>query len=75
MKKLTANRELNISSPPSNSDLRARINALREELENRHKYGMVKMADADGKPIPVKILQEELFALLYKKSRLLNLDE
>jgi hypothetical protein len=52
-------------------DIRIRILALREELEARHKYGTVKMAK-NGKPIPTKQLQDEMFALILKKSRLEN---
>lgn len=57
------------------TEIQIKINALREELETRHKYGVVKLADAKGKPIPVEIIQTELFSLIYKKSKLLNLDE
>lgn len=51
------------------SDMQARVNALREELENRHKYGTVKIADANGSPIPVETLQNELYSLVYKLSK------
>jgi hypothetical protein len=54
------------------SEVQIKINALREELETRHKYGVFKLASADGKPIPTKELQDELYALLYKKSKLLS---
>ena len=51
------------------SELQTRIKALREELENRHKYGTVKMAAADGTPVPTDKLQGELFSLIYKLSK------
>ncbi len=51
------------------SDIQARIRAIKEELEARHKYGTVKMASGDGTPIPVNVLQNELFSLIYKASK------
>ena len=51
-------------------DIQIRIKALREELENRHKTGMTKMAKADGTPISTEDLQNELFSLIYKMSKL-----
>ena len=51
------------------SDMQARIRAIKEELEARHKHGTVKMASNDGVPIPVNILQNELFSLIYKVSK------
>lgn len=50
-------------------DIQARIKSLRDELENRHKYGTVKMAATDGSPIPTEHLQNELYSLLYKLSK------
>jgi hypothetical protein len=47
-----------------------RIRQLRDELENRYKYGSVKLANADGKPIPVVQLQNEMYKLIYKLSRM-----
>ena len=47
-----------------------RIKAIKDELEARHKYGMVKMADANGNPIPIEKLQNELFSLIYKLSKI-----
>jgi len=44
--------------------------ALREELDNRHKYGTVKIADANGAPIPVEALQNEMYKLIYKLSKM-----
>jgi hypothetical protein len=51
------------------SEMQIRINAIREELENRHKYGTVKLADADGSPISIEVLQSELYSLVYKMSK------
>jgi hypothetical protein len=31
-------------------EIQARVRVIREELENRHKTGMTKLADADGIP-------------------------
>jgi hypothetical protein len=52
------------------SDMQARVRALKEELETRHKYGTVKMASADGKPVPVEQLQNELYSLIYRLSKI-----
>jgi len=52
------------------SEMQARIRALKEELETRHKYGTVKMASEDGVPVPVEALQNELFSLIYRVSKL-----
>ncbi len=51
------------------SEVQARITALREELETRHKHGTVKMAAADGTPISTEKLQNELYSLIYKLSK------
>jgi hypothetical protein len=51
-------------------DMTFRIKAIKDELEARHKYGMVKMADANGNPIPIEKLQNELFSLIYKLSKI-----
>lgn len=51
------------------AEMKERIRAIKEELENRHKYGTVKMASEDGQPITVKQLQDELFKLIYKVSK------
>jgi hypothetical protein len=51
-------------------EMQTRINELREELENRHKYGTVKMASADGTPVPTETLQNEMYSLTYKISKL-----
>lgn len=50
------------------SEMQARVNALREELEHRYKYGVVKMA-SNGSPIPVETLQNEMYSLIYKLSK------
>jgi hypothetical protein len=50
-------------------EIQARIRIIREELENRHKTGMVKMAAEDGTPIPTETLQNEMFRLTYKLSK------
>jgi len=50
------------------TEMQARVTALREELENRYKYGAIKMA-ADGKPISTEMLQNELYSLIYKLSK------
>lgn len=52
-------------------EIQLRIKALREELDNRHKLGTVKVASVfDGKATTTKELQNELFSLLYRLSRL-----
>jgi len=51
-------------------EIQTRIKAIREELENRLKYSTVKMAAADGSPIPAEKLQDELYSLIYKMSKL-----
>jgi hypothetical protein len=51
-------------------ELQTKIRALREELENRHKTGTVKLADANGVPVPTKKIQEHLFSLIYKLSKI-----
>lgn len=50
-------------------DIQTRIKTIRDELENRHKTGMVKIAKADGTPISTEDLQNEMFALTYKLSK------
>jgi hypothetical protein len=51
------------------SEMQTRINFLREELENRHKYGTVKIANSDGTPVSTLELQNELYSLIYKLSK------
>jgi hypothetical protein len=50
-------------------EIESKIKLLRAELENRHRHGIVKLA-ANGVPIPVEVLQAELYSLIYKKSKL-----
>ena len=50
-------------------EMQARARSIREELESRHKTGMVKMASADGTPVPTEQLQNELFSLIYRLSK------
>ena len=51
------------------SEIQTRVRELREELEARHKTGMVKMASEDGKPIPTQTLQDEMYNLIYRLSK------
>lgn len=46
-----------------------RIKEIRAELDTRHKYGTIKMASEDGKPISIASLQNEMFHLIYKLSK------
>lgn len=55
-------------------ELRTQIKDLRAELNDRHKYGITKMAAADGSPIPTKQLQNTLFSLIYRLSKVLSTD-
>lgn len=50
-------------------EIQIRIKALREELESRHKLGIAKFADNEGKPIPTEVLQKSLYSLIYKLSK------
>lgn len=50
-------------------DIQIRVKAIREELENRHKTGMTKLAAEDGTPIPTETLQNEMYSLIYKLSK------
>jgi hypothetical protein len=52
------------------TEIQARIKSLRDELETRHKYGTVKIANEDGTPVPVATLQNELYSLIYKLSKM-----
>ncbi len=52
------------------TEIQAKIRELRSELENRHKYGTVKLANSDGTPISTEELQNELYSLIYKASKL-----
>lgn len=51
-------------------EMQVRVRELREELENRLKTGMVKMASEDGSPISAEDLQNEMFNLIYRLSKL-----
>lgn len=53
-------------------ELRSQIRELKAELETRYKTGTVKIATADGTPIPTLTIQNQLFALNYKLSKLLT---
>jgi len=50
-------------------DIQTRVKTIREELENRHKTGMVKMATEDGTPISTEDLQNEMYSLIYRLSK------
>jgi hypothetical protein len=52
------------------ADIQSRIRIIRDELETRHKYGTVKIANTDGTPVSVEKLQKELYSLIYKLSKL-----
>ena len=52
------------------TEIQTRLRALREELDNRHKYGTVKIADANGVPVSVEKLQNEMYSLIYKMSKM-----
>lgn len=51
-------------------EVQAQIRKLREELETRHKTGVVKIATKDGTPAPTEELQDQLFSLIYKLSKM-----
>ena len=61
-----------ISQLRSELQLRAEISQLRSELETRYKFGTVKIAAADGTPVPAEQLQNRMFKLIYKLSKLLT---
>ncbi len=50
-------------------EMQTRAKALRTELEDRYKYGTVKIASKDGKPVPTLDLQNELYDLIYRLSK------
>ena len=50
--------------------IQSRIRSLREELDNRYKYGTIKLADLNGNPISIDKLQNEMYSLIYKLSKL-----
>lgn len=51
-------------------EMQMRVKAIRDELESRHKTGIAKMASADGAPVPTENLQNEMFSLIYRLSKL-----
>lgn len=55
---------------PTRLEIQTRVRAIRDELEARHKTGMTKMAKADGTPIPTETLQNEMYSLIYKLSKM-----
>ncbi len=52
------------------SETQTRIKEIQSELENRHKYGTVKMAAKDGTPLKTEDLQNEMFKLIYRLSKM-----
>jgi hypothetical protein len=52
------------------TEMKSRIRMLKDELNTRHKYGIVKMAQSNGEPIKVEDLQNELFSLIYQESKM-----
>ncbi len=52
------------------TEMQARIRILRDELETRHRFGVIKLAQKNGEPIPVETLQSELYLLMYKVSKM-----
>lgn len=53
----------------SKLEMQMRVRAIRDELENRIKTGLSKMAAQDGTPIPTETLQNEMFSLIYRLSK------
>lgn len=51
------------------TEMQIRVRDIREELENRIKTGTTKMASADGTPISTQKLQDEMYSLIYKLSK------
>jgi hypothetical protein len=51
------------------AEIQERVRVIREELENRVKTGMSKIAFEDGKPVPTESLQNEMFSLIYRLSK------
>jgi hypothetical protein len=52
------------------NEMHVRAKKLREELETRHKYGTIKIANQDGTPVPTEKLQEELYSIIYRLSKM-----
>lgn len=59
-----------VHSHINRSEMQSRVRELREELENRTKYGTVKMASSDGTPIDSEALQDEMYSLIYRISKI-----
>jgi len=51
-------------------EMQMRVKAIRDELESRHKTGIAKMASTDGTLVPTENLQNEMFSLIYRLSKL-----
>ena len=47
----------------------SKIRVLRDELENRTKYGTVKIANKDGSVPTILQLQNDLYSLVYRLSK------
>lgn len=52
------------------SEIQTKIKIIKDELENRHKYGTIKLANKDGTQISIDELQNELFKLIYRFSKM-----
>lgn len=50
-------------------EIQARVRVIREELENRHKTGLAKIAGANGESITTEELQNEMYSLIYRLSK------
>jgi hypothetical protein len=66
MKKTTS---VNAKPFLTRAEIQERVRVIREELENRVKTGMSKLAFQDGRPVPTEDLQNELFSLIYRLSK------
>jgi hypothetical protein len=51
-------------------EVQIKIKSIREELEARHKTGVVKSGSEGGIPVPTRELQSQLFSLIYKLSKM-----
>ena len=54
----------------SQIEIANRINLIRNELENRNKTGIAKLANEQGNFISTEDLQNEMYSLIYKLSKL-----
>ena len=52
------------------TEIKTRIRELKEELENRFKYGTFKISSPTGAPVSTEKLQNELYNLIYKISKI-----